>query len=189
MDIEKFSECLLKQQLSTTKIKEGIYGRITFYEPGTFEKYKHELYFADPSRRFVFLTGSDGLESLLGKSGFEIMLTVGKTKQAITQYIQQKGEFKLFIFEDEDYLVYPGTWDGISQLTEKLYPELRGKLVIHVETLKSTPLQNFEEQLGFVFKDIQGKSDIRFMTIEKLLASDMSTANVRLFFLLFIKIK
>jgi len=183
MDIEEYLSYLLSQTPTTKILKPNIYARITFYEPGIFEKLKNELYLADVSRRFVFLMGYDGLQTLIGKNGFEILTLAGKTREMITDYVKQKGDFKMYIFEDKKLdSVFPASWDGISKLTEKLYPELCGKIAQHIPKLKSTPFNTFQKELGFEFYEALPKTDPRFMTIEKFLASPMTTAHLRLFF-------
>ena len=137
----------------------------------------------DPNRKVVMLMGPDGLELLPGKTGFEMLITIGYTADHINRKVVEEGnQFKLVIFEEGSEAKL-ATWENVIDITSRAYPTVATMLRIAASDLQRTKFSEFEAQAGFAFKDVDklGVIDSRFMTADRLAASDGASWKVRAF--------
>ncbi len=74
MDLETYMKCFVNQE-ECELTSENIMGKITRGKiPKDFRTLTH-----DPDRKIVMLMGADGLESLLGNSGQDLLVEIGYT--------------------------------------------------------------------------------------------------------------
>ena len=53
----------------------------------------------------------------------------------------------------------PATWDGVVKLVSSLYPQVYPDLLEHLQTLKETSVERFEQEAGFSFIDCLRNAD------------------------------
>ncbi len=138
----------------------------------------------DPDRRVVFLVDSTGLEALCGLSGYEMLQKVGWDDNYIAAKMAAGNSVKLVVFPEVSCKL--GTWDNVLSCVEAMYPEVWAKIAPHRATIAAmTPndLPAVESRLGFKFHDAEkgGKSDPRFMTIDRFKACRGTADEARAF--------
>lgn len=127
----------------------------------------------DADRRTVFLAGSDVLSQSCGKGLTEILKIVGYSEADIEAKVhREKNEFRLLVTPESDTL-RPATWVNVVELAERLYPELQGRLVQHLEAFQQMPFQEIDRLSAFSIAEVasNGQTDPRYMTVERFLAS------------------
>lgn len=134
-----------------------------------------------PNRLLVMMMGADGLQALLGKSGFEMLVLLGSKPEYIVEKLRQGHTFKLAVFERGGNL--PATWNNVARLVTILYPETLLAFSRHIRALKVTPFEEWQRQLDFSFLEVQlqGEIDPRFMTYDRFLKSGRSVLDLRRF--------
>lgn len=96
---------------------------------------------ADPDRPIVFLMGPDGLQRLLHKSGYQMLIQLGYTQDMVRRNIIDEGNtLKLVVFH-RDSLARVATWDNMMDMLADAYPLVYPKLVAQLHALKSTPFR------------------------------------------------
>jgi len=144
----------------------------------------------DSTRRVVIPVDSKGLQDLLGKSGYEMLITVGYDIPSIAQKVVDEGcQFKLVVFpEGTDALL--GTWENVVQVVTIAYsdfPEVGQRMTRHFSELAQNfshqTFDAFESRVGFDCSEVdaEGSTDVRYMTVDRYLQSDDSADNARLF--------
>jgi nicotinamidase-related amidase len=131
----------------------------------------------DSSRKVVMLVGPDGLERLLGKNGYDMLIEIGYEPDYIEQKLNEGTQFRLAVFK-EGAEASPATWDNTRELLCKIYPDVSKKLLNSMTRLKEiygkyqSPREAFkalETLTGHSFKDVDaiGDSDMRYMTYDR----------------------
>ena len=54
----------------------------------------------DPNRKIIMLMGGDGLEKILGKTGYEALISIGYMLDYIEYKIKSGFQFKIVIFNE-----------------------------------------------------------------------------------------
>lgn len=136
----------------------------------------------DTNRKIVMLIGPDGLEELLGKSGYDALNLLGYTKDHIAERVTAGYKFKLAVFE-EGRDAHVADWDNMTALAAEIYPDIRNQLESHLDELKSTSFATIEEAAGFSFAEVDhiGIADPRYMTHERYLMSPQDLVSTRAF--------
>lgn len=137
----------------------------------------------DPLRELVLLMGPDGLASLCGKSGYEMLVEIGYQPDYIVRKVRDEGcRFKLIVFP-EGGPAKLATWDNVIDVVADVYPDVARKLARHRETLKVTPFVAIATQAGFDFSavDKAGPTDPRYMTHDRYRTAPGTLANARAF--------
>ncbi len=134
----------------------------------------------DPNRKLVMLVGPDGLQKLIGKTGYDVLVEIGYTQEYLHGIAANGERFNLVVFPFDEQARL-ATWDNVIDLVAQTYPAAAAMLRTALVALKNTPYRAFEAQCGFRFADVTHKNDPRFMTIDRLLASSGSPADVRAF--------
>lgn len=137
----------------------------------------------DPKRKIVMLLDTTGLEELLGKSGYEQLLTIGYTVDHIRRKVVDEGNrFKLAVWPAGGPAV-TATWDHVVDTVAAVYPAIAAKIEAQRDALKRTSWSQIETAAGYSFKDIDtaGEKDPRFMTYERLQRASGSLIEVRAF--------
>ncbi len=120
----------------------------------------------DPTRKLVLLMGPDGLQSLLGKSGYDMLIEIGYEPSYIIRKVHAEGcQFKLVVF-GEGGAAKPATWTNVIDAVSVVYPDLTRKLNPHRARLATVPFDEIERLAGYDFSavDAAGPSDPRYMT-------------------------
>ncbi len=122
----------------------------------------------DPTRLIVMPLGPDGLHALLGKNGYEMLVTIGYEPTYIERKINEGNQFKLVVFQ-EGIDAKLATWDNAIALACQIYPDITNKLRKNIAFLKSTPFNEIEKKAGFDFSEVDknGPGDENFMTYER----------------------
>ena len=136
----------------------------------------------DPLRKLVLLVGPDGLENLLGKTGYDMLIEIGYDKDYLVRKVKEGNEFKLVVFP-EGGPAKLATWDNVIEVVSGVYPEVASKLWSNLNALKSTPFKDIETKAGFDFSEVDkiGPSDLRYMTYDRFKASAGSLMDARAF--------
>ncbi len=158
---------------------QGLVGRlIRGKAPADFEKLSD-----DPSRKIVMLLDSCGLEELLGKTGYEQLITIGYTLDHIRRkVVDERNRFKLAVWPAGGPAV-PATWDHVVDTVVSVYPAVAALVEAQRAALKRTSWEQIEALAGYTFKDVDrlGLEDVRFMTYERLQQSRGTLVEVRAF--------
>jgi nicotinamidase-related amidase len=135
----------------------------------------------DAERKLVMFMGPDGLESMLGKDGYDMLVTIGYEPDYLRHKVEQGNEFKLVVLEEGTAKL--ATWDNTLDIVGEVYPDIAQLLERHRDALKNTSFEEIEKAAGYQFLDVEkiGKVDSRFMTHERLRESAGSLADVRAF--------
>lgn len=165
-----------------TSPTKGLCGRILRGRAGSgdFKKFSPEI-----DRDLVFLMGADGLESLVGKTGYQMLESIGYESDYIAEKVKGGCEFKLVIFSAKSVAsAKQATWAGALEVVKTTYPAL-SKIITAVEDkLKTTSLSQMEacycQDRTMASIDVCGKEDPMFMTAERLAATPESTPEVML---------
>ena len=80
----------------------------------------------DPRRQIVFLLDSDGLASLIGLSGADVLRHIGYADETIRDLGEQCTRFKLGLIPSATLQL--ATWDNLFALASEEYPEWRERI-------------------------------------------------------------
>ncbi|MBN1803316.1 MAG: hypothetical protein JW891_17525 [Candidatus Lokiarchaeota archaeon] len=175
MDLFEYREFFTKKQIVRV---DSLCGRIIRgVNPDDFETLTD-----DPDRKLVMLMGPDGLQKLLGKESYDMLVEIGYEKEYIQRKLNEGNEFKLVVFKEGGEAII-ATWDNVINLVSKTYPNISNKIKDQIDDLKSTSFERIEEEAGFDFSKIDkiGKTDPRFMTHERYLESPNTLIAARAF--------
>jgi hypothetical protein len=175
------------QALSSGKVDkvQGVCGRIL---RGACEKDFETLTDDPANRRIVFPTDETGLESLLGKSGYEMLITIGYPPDYTEALVKKGKQFKLVVFpEGKDAVT--ATWMNVVRVVGVAYPEIKQRLWRHGQVLMTYGYENwaaFEKKTGKTSENLNevksnGSSHPEFMTFERYKAVADTPENARLF--------
>lgn len=161
MKLEKYAEMFKNGSIGKV---EGLCGRIIRgTKPDDFKTLTD-----DPDRKLVMLMGPDGLEKLLGKTGYDMLVEIGYETDYIQRKVDEGNEFKLVTFEEGGEAKL-ATWDNVIEVISAVYPQIASKLYKNLEGLKQVPFDAIEKYAGYDFSEVDknGKTDSRYMTIER----------------------
>ncbi|MFC1644857.1 hypothetical protein ACFL08_02430 [Patescibacteria group bacterium] len=146
----------------------------------------------DPTRKLVMLMGPDGLEKIIGKSGYESLVEIGYESDYIVRKVADEGnQFKLVVFPEGGEALL-ATWDNVVKVVSDVYPGAKDALDEYLVEFRNiygkyanprAAFANFEALAKFSFSDVdkKGPSDPQFMTYDRFLRSDQSLADTRAF--------
>ena len=183
MELTRYRE-LFESGASVQKPVSGLCGRIIRgKKAGDFETLTD-----DPDRKLVMLMGPDGLETLLGKTGYEMLVAIGYEPDYLRHKVAEGNRFKLVVFP-EGGPAKLAAWDNIIEAVGEVYPEFRDAVTPHTRRLLTSQSFQFWNDLaisvewGTSFLDVEksGKGNPRFMTYERFLQSKRSALDVRAF--------
>lgn len=177
MELNEYKQLFLEGKKNQNPIT-GLCGRIL---RGKTDK-DFETLSDDPNRLIIMLMGGDGLEELLGKTGYEALITIGYMRDYIEYKLTQGVHFKLVIFKEGE-IAKLATWDNTLYLISQIYPKIRKKIYKQLPLLKNTPFSEIERKAGFKFDEIDkfGPKDKRFMTYKRFKKSKGTLEDVRVF--------
>jgi hypothetical protein len=177
MNLVDYKDLFVEGKKTTLPIT-GICGRILRGKsPKDFETLTD-----DPQRDIIMLMGGDGLEKILGKSGYEALVTIGYMLDYIEYKVKSGFEFKLVVF-NEGEIAKLATWDNLARLVSEIYPLAKTKIYNRLEELKKTSFSEIERRAGRIFNTIDkaGPEDKNFITYEKFINSEGTLIDVRAF--------
>ena len=177
MNIDRFAE-LIKTGEKTNEQVVGLAGRlIRGKKPEDFLTLSD-----DPTRKIVMLVDETGLASMLGKSGYDMLITIGYEPDYIRHKIDQGNQFKLVVFPTGG-AAQLATWDNMIDMVAQVYPDIADVARSFRARLKMATFAQLERTAGFSFLEIEkaGSDDPRFMTYERFLQSDQSLVDFRAF--------
>ena len=136
----------------------------------------------DPSRLVIMLIGSDGLEYLLGKKGYDSLIHIGYTRDHIQYKMHQGNMFKLVVFKKKDFIL-SATWDNVAKLCSVIYPDVSDKIYKVLNQLKSTPFRRVQMLADFDFEQVKrnGLDDPNYMNYERFQETKGTLVNARAF--------
>lgn len=174
--IDKFVEAIrTKRPLSRVR---GCYGRIVRTRHDKPLSLTEEL-----DRRVVMVMGPGALATLIGKSEYEMLSLIGYTDDYIRRKLAEGYLFKLVVFSRPAGSLKIANWKNTIGGIIDAYPEIADIVAANGKAVASTSLEEFERQAGFKLADVDtlGIDDPRFMTVERLLASDRGPLATRRF--------
>lgn len=133
----------------------------------------------DPNRKIVFLTDAAGLAKMLGKSGYEMLITVGHHPDHIKKQLADGKSYRIVVFPASS--AYDATWSGLATVVKEVYPDLAQDLTNHMTLLKSSQYDVFETSAGYKFHDVDDPTNSKFMSYDAYLASSRSPWELRAF--------
>jgi hypothetical protein len=153
---------------------QGLCGRILRgNRPAQFEALSD-----DPTRKLILMTGSEGLQSLMGKPGYDMLLSVGYKPEFIRRKLVDEGNrFKLVVCAS-DSVGLQATWANVVDMVGRAYPSLRQKIEARLEELRTTAFADIEAAAGYHFADIT-PDDPRFMNVDNFAQSAGTLVDVR----------
>ncbi len=136
----------------------------------------------DPNRKLVMLMGPDGLEKLLGKTGYEMLVEIGYEPNYLEAKVKDGNQFKLVVFP-EGGAAKLATWDNVAEVVADVYPETAVSFSLHLPSLKAAPFDAWKRQVTFdlLATDKAGENDPHFMTYDRFRASRQTALDLRLF--------
>jgi len=175
---DRFFEAIKRGGKPAANTARGCYGRIVRTLADT------PLALAEEAdRRVVMLMGPGALRSLVGLSAYEMIVQIGHTREYIAMKLAQGHKYHLVVFDLPQGEMRLATWKNTLAIVAGLYPQVAHMFKARAAELKSTSFASFEAQAGFSLAQVDhlGPQDERFMTAERLLASDGSALSVRRF--------
>lgn len=175
MNLNEYDELFKNKKNATV---EGLCGRIIRgTKPEDFETLTD-----DPDRKLVMLMGPDGLEKLLGKDSYDMLIEIGYERDYIQRKLDEGNQFKLVVFEEGGEAVL-ADWFNVIRTVSKTYPNISSKIQKHLSTLRRSTFDEIEKNAGFDFSEVDknGKEDPFFMTYEKYEKSGDNLINARSF--------
>lgn len=133
----------------------------------------------DPNRKVVLLMGSDGLQEIVGKSGYDALLTVGYTPDYIRQLVGEGTQFRLLVLPEGGAAV-PATWENTIRTLAMVYPDIASDLRVQLDNLRATPFVEVERMARCRFADLAASDDL-YMTYDKYLVSPRDLVATRAF--------
>jgi hypothetical protein len=116
----------------------------------------------------IFLAAEDLFMEFRNKSGYEMLVAMGKHPTYIAQQIQSHGTYFLFLIESKEDSIVPATWDGVGSICKDIFPDFYPYYCQHLEQLKQTPIEAIEKAAGYTFYEVDKKfADERFLTYER----------------------
>ena len=135
----------------------------------------------DPNRKIVMLMGPDGLNTILGLSGYKILETIGYETDYIARKVSEGCKFKLIVFPEGTPKI--ATWDNTVEVVSEAYPDIANDLKSNLQVLKTTPFETIRQISGTPWNEIdkQGETHSEFMTLERFKKSNRTAYNCRAF--------
>ncbi len=133
-------------------------------------------------RRVTMVMGPSGIERLLGKSGFCMLIELGHTAEYIEREVTAGTKFSLVVFRRQKGMV-TATWANVLESVQQHYPEVKHLIAAAAKELKRNKFAYWQEKAGCNFAEIhaRGAGDPRFMTVARLLESKGDALAVRRF--------
>jgi hypothetical protein len=166
---DKFLKALAAQRASPSpSAARGCYGRIVRTRAE-----RPWILAEETERRAVMVMGPGALCSLIGKSGYEMVVQVGHTEEYIATKLAQGYKYHVVVFKRPPDQMQLATWKNTLALAATLYPQAAPLFKASSRALKATPYAAFEKAAGFPLSDADanGPTDPRYMTLERLLAT------------------
>jgi len=165
---DRFIEAIKRgQSKPSANTARGCYGRIVRTLSET------PLALAEEAdRRVVMLMGPGALRSIVGLTGYEMIVQIGHTREYIAIKLAQGYKYHLVVFDRPKGKMRLATWKNTLDIVSGLYPQVAHLLKAASAKLKSTSFAEFEAQAGFSLAAVDhlGPQDERFITAERLLA-------------------
>jgi len=172
-DIKSYCQAFLSGQEAKV---EGLCGRILRgKQPADFATLTN-----DPQRKIVMLMGSDGLQLVLGKPGYEMLSSIGYTNEQVTHLTESGHVFKLAVFEQTSDFP-PASWENVLKLTGAVYPGAETDLQAQLPQLKRMSFEEIQAISGYQYASVKDLADPRYMTYERYMQSDRGLATTRAF--------
>lgn len=136
----------------------------------------------DPvNRKIIMLMASDGLEQILGQSGYDSLITIGYEKEYIEYKLKEGCKFKLVVFNASDFKL--ATWDNVIDVVSSVYPDLEEKLRKQLEALKAVSFEKIQKMEDQTFKKIDRLKEFseHYMSYDRFKRSKGYLHNVRAF--------
>ena len=89
-------------------------------------------------RRLAWVTGPDGLRAMIGRSGSEIVLGIGKDRSWLREKLAEGMRWQLFVLPQAECT--RADWAGIFTMLKTTYPEVARKLLPWREALRDPML-------------------------------------------------
>lgn len=174
-DVDRFADAFRRGKTIPVR---GCYGRIVRTRADRPLALAEEI-----DRRIVMVMGPGALKRLIGCSGYDMLNAIGYKADYIERKLDEGYAFSLLVFARPSGWLKVASWTNTISGITSLYPELSAIVQSSAKALKTTSFAEFERQAGFEFAEVDraGLADERFMTVERLLASDQSPLAVRRF--------
>lgn len=136
----------------------------------------------DRDRRITMAMGPSGVERLLGKNGFEMLIELGHTAEYIEREVEAGTKFSLVVFRKQKGMA-TATWTNVLKSVQQHYPEVKHLVAAAENELKRTSFEDWQRKAGFNFAYVHalGSADPRFMSVARLLESEGDALAVRRF--------
>lgn len=136
----------------------------------------------DSSRDLVMIMDSDGLGKFLYENGYNMLVKIGHDKTYIQWKLEKNSCYKLIVFDGIESAKL-ATWDNIFTAVSRMYPQVVNKLAKNLPDLRRASFKEIETAAGYRFSEVaqNGKTDERFMTVERFEISQGGLIEARAF--------
>lgn len=140
----------------------------------------------DPKRLIVFLTDSNGLARMFGKTGHEMLVIVGHHPDHIKSKLATNHVYKMVVFPENEAI--SATWNNCFKLAGEVYPDLvplcaqYGAEMIarsRWSPISRSFLSDIEREAGYKFMDADKQDHPKFMTHDAFLQSKKGLVELR----------
>lgn len=153
----------------------GVCGRVI---RGAYEHQFDRLVFTE-GRRLAWVMGPTGMNEMIGKSGADIVLGIGKSRTWLQEKLSEGIRWKLVVIPQEECL--RADWDGLFAMLTTYYPDVMTKLLPWVDDLKDPALLTSIDSSLVTSAVKDNIAHPMHMSVEHYLANDDTPQNARLF--------
>ena len=149
---------------------------------------------SDRWKRLSWIFGPDALPMFLGKDAREICVLLGFGEEWLNDKIPKGKKFKLAIFPSKAVDAQCATWEGVTYLLEKHFPEVWPKVSRHLPEIQNMGIDEIETMAGYDMCktnlvgrrggewDTEGESDDpNYTSLQRLLNREGTLVQVRQF--------
>jgi len=171
-----------KHHFSISDFK-GLYGRVTRGKTTS----DFLMLSNEPAKRLSWVIAGDGLHSLIGRRGYDMLVGIGCEDEWIRFKLTSGFSFKLIVFMKESEHCAIATWENVFKMIMKAYPEINiENLTKYLDDFKRLPFSEINRQWQDDIMAVyySGRTHPRYLTVERFLKIENPTlADVRAFLL------
>jgi len=130
-------------------------------------------------RRVAFILGPEGMGGLVGQTGRDIVLGVGKTPEWLSEQLENGIKWKLVVLPKRSCVL--ADWAGVQEIIKNVYPEISDKIKPWYQAMKDQSLTDAIDPslVTSLVKDYPSHPEHR--TVARYLAGEDNALNARLF--------
>lgn len=152
----------------------GVCGRVARSKtPEGFER------LAFSNRRLVWVLGPEAMRALIGKSGADIVLRIGKDRTWLKEQVGRGMQWKLFVLPQVE--AFEATWDNVLALVAEHYPEVAAKVLACDPAVRDPLLPGKIDPRTTTSEVKEDETNTLHMNVLRFRDSEATPENARLF--------